>query len=53
LRLEGGLVMFSKQMALELAPAIRVNVVCPGVVDTPLLPRVCATRPPSRVRPMH
>lgn len=35
---KGGLVMFSKAMALELAPAIRVNVVCPGVVDTPLLP---------------
>lgn len=35
---KGGLVMFSKAMAFELAPAIRVNVVCPGVVDTPLLP---------------
>ncbi|AMK19931.1 MULTISPECIES: SDR family NAD(P)-dependent oxidoreductase [Sphingobium] len=35
---KGGLVMFSKAMALELAPTIRVNVVCPGVVDTPLLP---------------
>jgi len=35
---KGGLVMFSKTMALELAPGIRVNTVCPGVVDTPLLP---------------
>lgn len=35
---KGGLVMFSKTMALELAPTIRVNAVCPGVVDTPILP---------------
>ncbi|MGK2908282.1 MAG: SDR family NAD(P)-dependent oxidoreductase [Sphingobium sp.] len=35
---KGGLVLFSKAMALELAPIIRVNCVCPGVVDTPLLP---------------
>lgn len=35
---KGGLVIFSKAMALELAPIIRVNCVCPGVVDTPLLP---------------
>lgn len=35
---KGGLVVFSKAMALELAPRIRVNVVCPGVVATPLLP---------------
>lgn len=35
---KAGLVMFSKTMALELAPDIRVNTVCPGVVQTPLLP---------------
>lgn len=34
---KGGLVMFDRTMALELAP-VRVNTVCPGVVDTPLLP---------------
>jgi NAD(P)-dependent dehydrogenase (short-subunit alcohol dehydrogenase family) len=28
--------MFSKALAMELAPTIRVNVVCPGVVDTPM-----------------
>ena len=37
---KGGLVIFSKTMALELAPMIRVNCVCPGVVDTPLLPEI-------------
>jgi NAD(P)-dependent dehydrogenase (short-subunit alcohol dehydrogenase family) len=35
---KAGLVMLSKQLAMELAPAIRVNAVCPGVVATPLLP---------------
>jgi NAD(P)-dependent dehydrogenase (short-subunit alcohol dehydrogenase family) len=35
---KGGLVMLSKALALELAPTIRVNCICPGVVDTPLLP---------------
>jgi NAD(P)-dependent dehydrogenase (short-subunit alcohol dehydrogenase family) len=47
---KGGLVMFSKAIALELAPKVRVNVVCPGVVDTPLLPesmRDAARRPGS------
>lgn len=34
---KGGLVAFDRTMALELAP-IRVNTVCPGVVNTPLLP---------------
>jgi NAD(P)-dependent dehydrogenase (short-subunit alcohol dehydrogenase family) len=35
---KAGLVALSKQMAYELAPKIRVNVVCPGAVDTPILP---------------
>lgn len=34
---KAGLVMLSKALALELAPrGIRVNALCPGVVDTPL-----------------
>ncbi|MFT4054135.1 MAG: SDR family oxidoreductase [Novosphingobium sp.] len=47
---KGGLVMLSKALALELAPAIRVNCICPGVVDTPLLPdsmREAARQPGS------
>ena len=47
---KGGLITLSKAMAFELAPEIRVNVVCPGPVDTPLLPsaiRQAATLPKS------
>jgi NAD(P)-dependent dehydrogenase (short-subunit alcohol dehydrogenase family) len=33
---KAGLVMFGKALAIELAPDIRVNSVCPGAVDTPL-----------------
>jgi len=31
---KGGVIAMSKAMAMELAPAIRVNVVCPGIVET-------------------
>ena len=34
---KGGLVSFSKALAAELAPAIRVNVVCPGTVKTGMM----------------
>ena len=33
---KAGLIMFSKSLSMELAPKIRVNVVCPGIVDTPM-----------------
>lgn len=45
---KSGLVGLSKTMASELAPDIRVNVVCPGTIDTALLPdamRVLAADP--------
>jgi NAD(P)-dependent dehydrogenase (short-subunit alcohol dehydrogenase family) len=35
---KGALITLSKAMAFELAPKVRVNVVCPGPVNTPLLP---------------
>lgn len=35
---KSGLIAFSKALAYELAPKIRVNAVCPGAVDTPILP---------------
>ena len=34
---KSGLIALSKAMAYELAPRIRVNVVCPGAIDTPML----------------
>jgi NAD(P)-dependent dehydrogenase (short-subunit alcohol dehydrogenase family) len=34
---KAGLIALSKVLAVELAPSIRVNVVCPGAVDTPML----------------
>lgn len=40
---KAGLVGLSKTMASELAPSIRVNVVCPGAVDTRILPDTIRT----------
>jgi NAD(P)-dependent dehydrogenase (short-subunit alcohol dehydrogenase family) len=42
---KAGLVMFSKALAMELAPTIRVNAVCPGIVDTPMFRRSYAEAP--------
>lgn len=33
---KGGVVNLSRALAAELAPAIRVNCICPGMVDTPM-----------------
>ncbi len=34
---KGALIPLVRQLALDLAPTIRVNILCPGQVDTPLL----------------
>jgi NAD(P)-dependent dehydrogenase (short-subunit alcohol dehydrogenase family) len=34
---KGGIVGFTRALALSLAPGIRVNVICPGAVETPML----------------
>ena len=34
---KAGLLQYSRTIAAELAPAIRVNCVCPGAVDTPMV----------------
>lgn len=36
---KGGVVLLTKSMALELAPTVRVNCVCPGYVDTDMVRR--------------
>src|SRR5919108_3931651 len=42
---KGGVLALSKSLAVELAPDVRVNVVCPGAVDTPMADTV--TLPPD------
>lgn len=39
---KAGVVALSKAMAAEWAPDIRVNVICPGIVDTPMVAGVSA-----------
>jgi NAD(P)-dependent dehydrogenase (short-subunit alcohol dehydrogenase family) len=34
---KGGLVALSKALAMDFAPHIRVNCICPGAIDTPML----------------
>ena len=33
---KGGVANLTRQMALQWAPAVRVNCVCPGVIETPM-----------------
>jgi 3-oxoacyl-[acyl-carrier protein] reductase len=48
---KGGVVLLTKQLALDLAPAIRVNCICPGATETALVRRTIAgARDPERMR---
>ncbi|MGE0524478.1 MAG: SDR family NAD(P)-dependent oxidoreductase [Variibacter sp.] len=43
---KGGLLMFTRAIAFDLAAdGIRVNAVCPGVIDTPMIERAVARAP--------
>jgi NAD(P)-dependent dehydrogenase (short-subunit alcohol dehydrogenase family) len=42
---KGGLVLLTKAAALELGPDIRVNVVCPGIIDTEMPRRLAGSLP--------
>lgn len=45
---KGGLTQLTKALALELSPeGIRVNAVCPGTVDTPIVSHVAEIMPPD------
>jgi NAD(P)-dependent dehydrogenase (short-subunit alcohol dehydrogenase family) len=43
---KGGVVNMSRAMALEIAPDVRVNCVCPGYVDTDMI-RISAKKKPD------
>lgn len=43
---KGGVLTFSRSLALELAPKVRVNCVSPGLIDTPLIVPLLKVRGP-------
>ncbi len=46
---KGGIVLLMKSLALALAPDIRCNAICPGPVDTPMLPQFFGREPGANV----
>ena len=49
---KGAIVTFGKSVALALAPEVRCNVICPGPVDTPMLPTFFGREPGTDVKPL-
>ena len=49
---KGAIVTYGKSLALALAPKVRVNVICPGPVDTPMLPLFFGREPGADVKPL-
>ena len=49
---KGAIVTYGKSLALALAPRVRVNVICPGPVDTPMLPLFFGREPGTDVKPL-
>ncbi|VTU46132.1 SDR family NAD(P)-dependent oxidoreductase [Variovorax sp. PBL-E5] len=47
---KGGVVAFSKTISFELAPKIRVNVVCPGTTGTPMVQAILDGPNPDAVK---
>lgn len=46
---KGGVLTFSRSLALELAPRIRVNAVSPGLIETPLIQPLLKVRGPMLI----
>jgi NAD(P)-dependent dehydrogenase (short-subunit alcohol dehydrogenase family) len=44
---KAGLLNFNRVLAKELAPTVRANVICPGIVDTPMLTALEQDRDPK------
>ena len=49
---KGAIVTFGKSVALALAPKVRCNIICPGPVDTPMLPLFFGREPGTDVKPL-
>jgi 3-oxoacyl-[acyl-carrier protein] reductase len=47
---KGGVLSFSRSLALELAPRVRVNAVSPGLIETPLIQPLLAARGPELLK---
>src|SRR5207249_6437891 len=47
---KAGVILLTKQMALDYGPAVRVNCICPGATDTPRIRHAIATAPDPAAR---